>query len=146
MTDLLETIWRNSVGFDSLLNQRAFSTTAFPFFNITKLDSKDTDCYAIDIALAGYNISDIDISVVRNTLTITSEGAKETTVDGNIIHRGFTSKPFTRSFTLRDNVEVIEATMDNGVLKIVLEHIVPKESKLRKIEINSTPKRVQLNG
>jgi molecular chaperone IbpA len=44
-------------------------------------------------------------------------------------------RPFTRKFTLADNVEVKNAEMINGILKIVLEALIPEEKKPVKIEI-----------
>ena len=143
MSELLETVWRNSVGFDDLFNRKAVHS--FPFYNISKLGSAGNELYSIELALAGYNIDDIDIVVSQNTLEISSKGSTGAAKDANIIHRGFTARPFTRSFTLRDNVEVNSAKMVNGILAIVLEHIVPEEKKTRKITISNTDTRKLLN-
>ena len=44
-------------------------------------------------------------------------------------------RPFTRTFTLSDNVEIRGASLLNGILKIVLEAIIPEHKKPKKVDI-----------
>lgn len=131
MSDLFEQIWKNSVGFDRLINQKTmYSGNNFPFFNMKKIGENG---YTIDLAVAGYGMEDLTITVNENVLTVESKGVQS---EGEYIHRGFSSKPFQRTFTLRDNVIVNSATMASGVLSIALEHIVPEQKKPKTIQIN----------
>ena len=53
-------------------------------------------------------------------------------------HRGIASRQFQRSFVLAECIEVQGATIDNGLLYIKLERIVP-EPEVRTIKIESGP-------
>ena len=55
----------------------------------------------------------------------------------HFLHKGISDRPFTRTFTLADNVVVNNAKMVNGMLKIWLEHVIPEDKKPKKIEIES---------
>ena len=55
------------------------------------------------------------------------------------LHRGIAARQFQRSFVLADGIEVRGASLDNGLLHIELERVIP-ESKARKIPIGSQSK------
>ena len=52
-----------------------------------------------------------------------------------MLHHGLAMRPFTRTFTLSDNVEIRGASLLNGILKIVLEAIIPEHKKPKKVDI-----------
>ena len=55
------------------------------------------------------------------------------------IHRGIAARQFQRSFVLAEGIEVTGAGMDNGLLHVDLERIVP-EPDVRTIKIeNAAP-------
>ena len=66
--------------------------------------------------------------------TLTTDGVNQT-----FLHKGISDRPFKRTFTLADNVEIMGAEMINGVLKIWLEHIIPEHKKPKKIDIAEKP-------
>jgi molecular chaperone IbpA len=129
----------NSVGFDSLFNQLTnFSEhlpkiPTYPPYNIKKTDE---NTYVIEIAVAGFGKQDIELTLENGTLTIkgniTSDDVNE------YIFKGIADRAFTRSFTLADTVEVKNADLINGMLKIWLERFIPESAKPKKIEINET--------
>ena len=51
------------------------------------------------------------------------------------IHRGIANRAFTREWKLADYVEVIDATMEDGLLFVSLERKVPEEKQPKTIEI-----------
>ena len=51
------------------------------------------------------------------------------------IYRGISYRKFNRKFTLADDIVVNGASLENGMLVIKLERIVPEEKKPRKITI-----------
>lgn len=112
-----------------MYNTRKLNTTVFPFYNL----SKEGDKYTIDLALSGYGIDDIKITVDGNSLQIESDGIDDSR---EYIFRGYTGKSFVRRFTLQDDMVVRTAEMINGVLKIILEHVIPESKKPREIRIN----------
>ena len=125
-----------SVGFDNIFDQfdRLLDTPApsYPPYNLIK--SKDGDNYKIQIALAGFDKSDVDVEVKENTLTVKS---KKDTVESEeeILYKGISTRSFERSWTLADDMKVHGAKFENGLLEISLERIIPEEKKPKTIEI-----------
>lgn len=113
------------------LSDQAKKMGAFPPYNIVKLAENK---YKIELAVAGFDMGDIEIEVDQSTLKISSAGHKSTS---DFIHQGFTYKGFARSFQLLDDVRVQSAEMANGILNIFLDHIVPEEKKPKKIDITA---------
>ena len=130
----------STVGFDRLLD--AFNdlensvtqtkTASYPPYNILKLGEHD---YAIEIAVAGFNKNEIDITVENNKLTVS--GKVDQAEQAQYLHRGIATRDFTREFTLAETVVVRSADMQNGLLVINLENVVPEASKPKRIEIGS---------
>jgi len=107
----------------------------YPPYNIVEVEKNK---YNIEVALAGYNKKDIDVSVENGQLTIKSKKSdKEETKDedGNTIYKGIAKRYFERSFTLSDDVEIKGAELKDGLLTVSLEKIVPESKKPRQIEI-----------
>lgn len=108
------------------------SSVAYPPYNVIKFDE---DTYALDLAIAGFDKSEIDISVKDNTLIITGE--KEASEDeGEYVYRGIATRKFTRSFALGEYMEVAEANVKNGILSVYILRVVPEEKKPKQISIN----------
>lgn len=124
-----------TIGFDqvfdrlSQLSHGLPKMTAYPPYNIRKIDENK---YSIEMAVAGFGKQDIDIEMADGVLTI--KGSTKTDED-NFIYKGIADRAFTRSFTLADSVEVKNADLINGMLKIWLERFIPEEKKPRKVDI-----------
>jgi molecular chaperone IbpA len=56
----------------------------------------------------------------------------------NFLFKGIANRAFTRTFALDDQVEVQNAEMFNGMLKVFLERIIPEHKKPKKIEVKDT--------
>jgi len=137
----------STVGFDRLLD--AFSeleksvadnkTVSYPPYNIIKLGEHD---YAIELAVAGFERGELDVTVENNKLTVTGKVDQERS--GEYLHRGIATRDFTREFTLAETVVVQSADIQNGLLNIRLQNVVPEAEKPRRIEIgsNSEPRLV----
>ena len=112
------------------------ATAGYPPFNLKKTDD---NVYVIEMAVAGFGKQDIELTLEDNKLKIAGHTTLETITDDGVhqtfLHKGISDRPFTRTFTLADNVVVNNAKMVNGMLKIWLEHIIPDEKKPKKIEI-----------
>ena len=134
----LPTFARHAIGFDRVFNElnRTFansrSTENYPPYNIARLD--DTH-YVIEVAVAGFAENEIDVEIKDSVLTVTGkQEKKEKEID--YVHKGISTRAFERTFTLADNVEVRAASVQNGILAIALEHVVPEEQKPKKIAIS----------
>jgi molecular chaperone IbpA len=130
----------STVGFDRLLD--AFNdleksvtdskATSYPPYNILKLGEHD---YAIEIAVAGFKKDEIEITVENNKLTVS--GKVDQTREVDYLHRGIATRDFTREFTLAETVVVQSADMQNGLLVINLQNVVPEAAKPKRIEIGA---------
>jgi molecular chaperone IbpA len=119
--------------FDQLQNYASHNATSsgFPPYNIRK---EGEFSYVIDMALAGFSKNDIEVEVADGLLTVRS--VKENDEDDSNIYRGISYRKFNRKFTLADEIVVKDASLENGMLVILLERVVPEEKKPRKIKIN----------
>ena len=127
-----------SVGFDDLfdhfhntLEYRVKQPTSYPPYNINKLDDFN---YQIEMALAGFSKSDIEVKTVDGQLTIKSIES-ENKDEKETLHRGISKRKFSRTFTLADDIKVNGAELKDGMLLIDLEKIVPEEKKPQTIDI-----------
>ena len=94
----------------------------------------DDYTYQIDMALAGFGKDDIEVEVAENALTVRSD-KKDDPKDEFTYHRGISYRKFERKFTLADDIVVTDAKLENGMLTIELERVVPEEKKPRTIKI-----------
>ena len=53
----------------------------------------------------------------------------------DIVHRGISYRKFEKRFSIADDIQVKGAKLENGLLTIDLERIVPEEKKPRTIAI-----------
>jgi molecular chaperone IbpA len=125
------------VGFDDLFNkinsfheEAAKNIPNYPPYNIKKTDE---NTYVIEMAVAGFSKQDITVELEGDKLVVKGniEQSEETAMP---LYQGLAFRPFTRYFTLNDQVEVKNAEMVNGLLRIALERIV-QVTKAQQIEI-----------
>ena len=134
----LPSLSRHAIGFERMLHDLSKSTIRlndnYPPYNVIQVD--DTH-YMVEIAVAGFEESELDVELTDRVLTI--KGQKPTEIkEPGYIHKGISTRNFTRTFTLADNVEVKLASVKNGVLSVDLEIIVPEEQRPKKIAITFT--------
>lgn len=126
-----------AIGFDKLfdrfkdLQTQAAKAVTYPPYNIKKTGD---NTYIIEMAVAGFGKQDIEITLEDNTLKINGNLANETD-DKNYLFKGIAERPFARTFTLADTVEIKNAVLINGMLRIFLDNIVPQK-KTKKVNIN----------
>jgi molecular chaperone IbpA len=129
-------LFRSTVGFDrlfDLMDSYAEQSNGYPPYNIERSD--DTH-YRITLAVAGFGEKDLNIEVKEGVLTVT--GQKEPVEGDNpsYLYQGIAGRAFERRFQLADHVEVRAAKLENGLLHIDLERLIPEEKKPRRIAIN----------
>lgn len=117
--------------FDSLSRATEVSAPTYPPTNV----NRDGENYTIEMALAGLDDNDIDIEVQENTLTIMHESS-EKKEEGKLF-KGIAQRSFRRQFMLADDIEVVGASLRNGLLCINLTRFIPDEKKPKKIKIES---------
>lgn len=123
------------IGFDQVLERFREAAEAmpkiptYPPYNIKKVDDEH---FVIEMAVAGFGKSNLDIELKEGELTVTGSHEGE---ENDYIYQGIANRAFTRRFTLADTVIVKNAELTNGLLKIALERFVPEEKKARKVDI-----------
>ena len=126
-----------AVGFDRVFDQLGRyandkTSTGFPPYNIRKEGEYN---FVIEMALAGFGKKDIEVEVADGTLSVRSVKEEDSDLDDNQIYRGIAYRKFERKFTLADAVVVNGAKLENGMLLIDLERVVPEEKKPRLISV-----------
>jgi len=137
----LAPLYRSAIGFDrlaSLFDEASrVDTPAYPPYNIELVEE---DKYRITMAVAGFAENELDVEVEGDSLKVV--GRKEKTEERKqYLHQGIAARNFERRFNLADHVEVRGARVENGLLHIDLERVIPEAMKPRKIEIESKPDR-----
>ena len=127
-----------TVGFDDMFDHFDMLTTQLPSMTATNYPPynirKEGDLnHVIEMALAGFSKDDIEVEVAQGVLTIRS--MKENTDDEATVHRGISYRKFDRKFTLADDIVVNDAKLENGLLTVNLEQIIPEEKKPKLIKI-----------
>lgn len=120
--------------FDDLLRATSQTSSNYPPYNIIK---NDDDRYTIEVAVAGFKAGEVDVEVEKNQLIIQGRQLSEDP-EPQYVHRGISARSFVRQFTLADHVEVKSATVQDGILTVCLERIIPEEQKPKKIAITYT--------
>ena len=107
------------------------STLSGPALNVIEDDNR----LFVEAELPGVALSDIEITVADNTLTISGSRTLSNLDDANALRQERGDFVFERSLTLSTQVEVdaVEARMTNGVLRVTLPKVL--ESRTRRIAV-----------
>jgi len=134
---LLKDFERSFIGFDKVFNEFAnahsnFAKTlpSFPPYNIKKIDDKT---FTIELAVAGFSRQDIDVELDGDTLKISGRTNSD---DSEYIYKGIAERAFARQWKIADSIEIKNASLINGMLKITLENMM-KVLPAKKIEIEA---------
>jgi molecular chaperone IbpA len=106
-------------------------SNGYPPYNIAQINE---DEYMISIAVAGFGMDNLDITVEKNVMTVEGTAPKGDE-EVNYLHKGIGGRNFRRQFTLAEHVEVANATLELGMLNIHLVREVPEAQKPKKIKI-----------
>lgn len=126
-----------SIGFDRIqalmheMQKQTVKAVTYPPYNIKKAGD---NTYVIEMAVAGFGKHDIEITIDDSTLKIEGHVKRDANDEENFLFKGIAERPFARTFTLADTVEIKNAELINGMLRIWLDNLVP-EKKTRKVEI-----------
>ena len=132
---------RYIVGLDNVMKKMAegasimanTALTSFPPYNIKKIEDNK---YVIEMAVAGFGKQDLEITLEDSKLLIkgNTTSSTEDTEKSQYLYQGIAARPFTRAFTLADNVEINNAELINGMLRVWLDCLVPQPN-VKKIDV-----------
>ncbi|HEY1711195.1 MAG TPA: Hsp20 family protein [Rhizomicrobium sp.] len=129
--------FRSTVGFDRLfdmIDRAGEQSQGYPPYNIERTDENH---YRISIAVAGFGEKDLSVDVNNGVLSVT--GKREEAADKqSFLYQGIAGRAFERSFQLAEHVEVRGARLENGLLHVDLERVIPDAKKPRKITIGTS--------
>lgn len=109
--------WNPNLGF-----QR--KEPAFPFYNIVKVDEHSD---LLEVAVAGYTAEDLTVELDNNNLKITGKKKED---EREFYYRSISRKEFVREFVIKKDVDSVDVTLENGLLKILIKTKAPTVSKL----------------
>jgi len=125
-----------TVGFDNVFDQLSslsqFEIPKYPPYNIKKVDDNK---YQLEMALAGFTKTDLEVEVKDNTLTVTGNSSDDTENTNSFVYKGIAQRAFTRQWTLMNYLKVFSANFKDGVLVVDMELNEPEEDKAKKIEV-----------
>ncbi len=134
----LSPLYRSSIGFDrmgSLLDNALRSQKAAAGYPPYDIEATGDNRYAITLAVAGFEESELDIQVEKAVLSVRGKKADDSE-ERSYLYRGIANRTFERKFNLADFIEVNGADLKNGLLTISLVKEVPEAMKPRSISIN----------
>ena len=105
--------------------------SSYPPYNIKKFSD---DEFELQFAIAGFDKKDIKVVVNNGKLTVSGTMSDEKE-DTEYLHKGIATRSFTSTFALGEHVEVEEAEVDNGLLKVKVKKYVPKHLQPKEITI-----------
>jgi len=142
------------VGFDEQLNKAAkmhetlsknhHGTTNYPPYNIFKTSES---AYVIEMAVAGFTRQNIDMEIddgrliVRGNIEEASQPQTDVKDAPVYLWKGIASRNFERAFIIDNQIEIQDAVLKDGMLKIYLQSIIPEHKKPKKIIIKDSPEK-----
>lgn len=106
------------------------TTTSYPPYNVI---SRGDDQFIVELAVAGFDREELSVTQDDRQLTVSGnkfdapddyEGVNDT-----YVHKGISTKKFTRHFKLVEYLEIEEVKLENGILSILMKLDIPEEKK-----------------
>ena len=123
LPSLFEKISKNSIGmdeyFDSFWNQ---TTSNYPHYNLIH---ESNVLSRLEIALAGFKRDEVKVYTEYGKLIVSAE-KEEKKEPENYTHRGLAQRSFAKQWSLSDDTEVGEVTLEDGLLTVTLKKVVPE--------------------
>jgi HSP20 family molecular chaperone IbpA len=99
------------------------SSEGYPPYNIEQIGDIHL---RITVAVAGFTMSDLSVHIEHNQLVIRGRRQNEDDTGRVFLHRGIATRQFQRAFILSEDIEVVGAVIDNGLLNIDLKRNIPE--------------------
>ena len=125
------------IGFDEIeraLDRVSKAADGYPPYNIERLarDEQSPERMRITLAVAGFTLDQLDITVDENELVIRGRQAEDKS--RQYLHRGIAARQFQRTFVLADGMQVLGADLRNGLLSVDLARPEPAHA-VRTVDI-----------
>ena len=139
ITTLFDSLTPYSLGFDKMFERLenfklpSLNGMNYPPFNVKKVDDNH---FVVEMAVAGFGQNDLDITMENGTLIISGKSTIDTE-DDKYLFKGIATRAFSRAFTLADTIEIKDAKILNGMLRVYLENMIPLSKQAKKIPITN---------
>jgi HSP20 family molecular chaperone IbpA len=126
------------LGFDAMektLERISKASDGYPPYNIERIAAgyDAPERLRITLAVAGFSEEDLDVSTEENQLLI--RGRQVDQGERDYLYRGIAARQFQRTFVLADGMQVLSASLKNGLLSVDL--IRPEPARMvKKINIS----------
>ena len=139
----LTPFYRNSIGIDRLFDRivsqiDSATSTNYPPYDIVRTGD---ETYEIRVAVAGFVQADIDVEFDNGQLIVKGEKSQDAAahLEVEYLHHGISGRSFMRTFSVAEYVEVKDAILQDGILTVKLERLVPEALKPKKIAVSYQP-------
>ena len=138
MTFDVKLLNRGLLGFEEFFNafERRHANqlqTNYPPYNVIKFGEND---YIIEMAVAGFKRDEITIELENDVLSIRGVKREEKEDTTQYLYHGLGARGFQRQFTLHNDLIVKDAHLEDGILKVLILHVIPENKKPKLIKIN----------
>ena len=120
---LFDKISKNSIGmdeyFDSFWNA---SPSNYPPYNLIH---ESNVLSRLEIALAGFKRDEVKVYTEYGKLTVEAQ-KEEKKEPETYTHRGLAQRSFSKQWSLSDDTEVGDVTLEDGLLTVTLKKVVPE--------------------
>jgi len=108
--------------------------TKYPPYNIVRVDD---DNYTLEMAVAGFEKDEIDITWKKDTHELWVEGKKkDDEKEPEYIHRGIAGRGFKTKLPIAKDIEPRETKFENGMLTMRFKRVIPEDKQSVKIKID----------
>ena len=114
--------------FDSIFDNWS-KAQSFPFYNVVKYGKGK---YGLELGLAGFNKKNVSVEYKDGVLTVSGQVDDK---EKEYVEKGLAFRKFFKQFSLRNDVVVDEAEMQDGVLTVKFGVNEPEEIPAQKVEV-----------
>ena len=121
--ELMDRITKNSIGMDTYLDKFFTETiTNYPPYNLIQVNNSES---RLEIALAGFKKEEVHVYTEYGKLFVEGK-KKDKKTESEYVHQGLAQRSFNRAWTLSDDIEIRDVTLEDGLLTVKLCKIVPE--------------------
>jgi len=123
LENLMDRITKNSIGLDDYFN-RFFNETVtnYPPYNLIQVNNSES---RLEIALAGFKKEEVNVFTEYGKLFVEGK-KKDKETESEYFHQGLAQRSFKRAWTLSDDFEVRDVSLEDGLLTVKLGKVVPE--------------------
>jgi len=123
LENLMDRITKNSIGLDDYFN-RFFNETVtnYPPYNLIQVNNSES---RLEIALAGFKKEEVNVFTEYGKLFVEGK-KKDKETESEYFHQGLAQRSFKRAWTLSDDFEVRDVSLEDGLLTVKLGKVIPE--------------------